>query len=103
MVRRHDYQGVGEAEHGERAPEHVELAGRVGVRSVSCVYPERPTCTALVRAAHGPLRLAIGWRLAGQSQHPKTGSWLHPPDLLWGLSRQEIRPKDIPSVYRRPP
>ncbi|MBT2451353.1 hypothetical protein J7F03_30640 [Streptomyces sp. ISL-43] len=254
MVRRHDYQGAGGSEYGERAQEQAQLAGRIGVRSVSCVkrgrvqvltldpgayrcsglaaqladawveyveatavtagpgdayrraidrfctmvdaeleaagddgtvdltsprsarllvkwerglpatyaagsmwpgylasalrtlvirrddHPERPTDTALVRVVQGPLlvawgetdghdefsrkdkqtlvraawaavnelekRLVAGWRLAEQGQHPETGSWLHLPDLLWGLSRQEISPKDItsrlPSVSRWP-
>ncbi|MEU7261686.1 hypothetical protein AB0B21_38705 [Streptomyces rimosus] len=42
-------------------------------------------------------RLAEGWRLAGKGQHPATGSWLHLPDLLWGLAHGEVTPMDITS------
>ena len=40
-------------------------------------------------------RLAEGWRLVETGQHPGTGSWLHLPDLLWGLAHGEVTPKDV--------
>ncbi|MFH8733458.1 hypothetical protein [Streptomyces sp. NPDC017964] len=42
-------------------------------------------------------RLAEGWRLAEAGQHPGSGSWLHLPDLLWGLAHGEVTPTDIRS------
>lgn len=57
---------------------------------------------ALVRASWTAVnelerRLAEGWRLAGGGQHPGRGSWLHLPDLLWGLAHGEVTPTDIRS------
>ena len=40
-------------------------------------------------------RLADGWSLAAQGRHPDDGDWLHVPDLLWGLSRGVIEPRQI--------
>ena len=40
-------------------------------------------------------RLAQGWRLAGQGQHPGNGSWTDAADLLSGLARQEITLEEI--------
>ncbi|MFJ1709566.1 hypothetical protein [Kitasatospora sp. NPDC088346] len=61
----------------------------------------------LVRAAWAAVnelesRLAAGWHLADQGKHPETGSWLCLPDLLWGLARGQISPKDITSRLPAP-
>ncbi|MFD4242944.1 hypothetical protein ACFWP3_15275 [Streptomyces sp. NPDC058525] len=55
---------------------------------------------ALVKAAWSAVhalekRLADGWALAAQGRHPDEGDWLHMPDLLWGLSREVIQPRQI--------
>ncbi|WP_374701869.1 hypothetical protein [Streptomyces sp. CB02959] len=55
---------------------------------------------AIVRAAWQSAhdtrrRLREGWDLAEQGRHPMSGSWTRIPDLLWGLSRDEITPDDI--------
>ncbi len=55
---------------------------------------------ALVKAAWSSVhalerRLAEGWALAEQGRHPDMGDWLHVPDLLWGLSRAAIVPRQI--------
>ncbi|MFI1066598.1 hypothetical protein ACH4TC_32510 [Streptomyces spororaveus] len=55
---------------------------------------------ALVKAAWQEVqalekRLADGWSLAAQGRHPDEGDWLHVPDLLWGLSRGVIEPRQI--------
>ncbi|MCX4744511.1 hypothetical protein OG455_03080 [Kitasatospora sp. NBC_01287] len=57
---------------------------------------------ALVRAAWAAVnelekRLAAGWRLVEEGRHPDAGSWLHLPDLLWGLAHGEVSPKEITS------
>jgi hypothetical protein len=56
--------------------------------------------TALVRQAWAAVvalekRLAAGWDLASTGRHPDDGSWMSVADLLWGLARQVITPKDI--------
>lgn len=40
-------------------------------------------------------RLTTGWELAATGRHPDHGCWTSVPDLLWGLARQAITPKDI--------
>ncbi|WP_215063823.1 hypothetical protein [Streptomyces sp. ISL-86] len=55
---------------------------------------------ALVKAAWSSVhalekRLAEGWALADQGRHPDKGDWLDVPDLLWGLSRGAILPRQI--------
>ncbi|WP_282693538.1 hypothetical protein [Streptomyces sp. CC208A] len=55
---------------------------------------------ALLKAAWSSVhalekRLAEGWALAEQGRHPDKGDWLHVPDLLWGLSRGAILPRQI--------
>ncbi|MFB6908271.1 hypothetical protein ACFCWB_28750 [Streptomyces bacillaris] len=55
---------------------------------------------AIVRAAwvsaHATRkRLDEGWALAAQGRHPVQGSWTSIPDLLWGLSREEITCGDV--------
>lgn len=52
----------------------------------------RASWTAVNALEH---RLDTGWRLAEQGQHPDRGSWLHLPDLLWGMSRQAIGMSDL--------
>ncbi|MFG2483375.1 hypothetical protein ACGFSI_11540 [Streptomyces virginiae] len=43
-------------------------------------------------------RLADGWAMADQGGHPGDGSWLEVPNLLWGLSRGAITPRQIGDV-----
>jgi hypothetical protein len=55
---------------------------------------------AMVRAAWKSIRamedrIAAGRASADQGQHPDQGSWTSVPDLLWGLSREEVGPADI--------
>jgi len=55
---------------------------------------------ALVRGAWKAVialekRLAAGWDLASQGQHPSKGSWTSVSDLLWGLAHDMITPSDI--------
>lgn len=50
---------------------------------------------ALLKAAWAAVnalehRLDNGWQLAAWGRHPEQGSWLHPPDLLWGISRGTV-------------
>lgn len=58
---------------------------------------------ALVKAAWSAVhalerRLADGWTLANQGRHPDDGGWLDVPNLLWGLSRGVISPRQIGDV-----
>ncbi|AGM07091.1 hypothetical protein [Amycolatopsis keratiniphila] len=55
---------------------------------------------ALIKAAWAEVnalehRLDNGWQLAAQGRHPKQGSWLHPPDLLWGISRGTVAMSEL--------
>ncbi|MGA5412042.1 hypothetical protein ACPCSC_32905 [Streptomyces lavendulocolor] len=55
---------------------------------------------ALVKAAWSAVhalerRLADGWALAEQGRHPGDGGWLEVPNLLWGLSRGAVTPREI--------
>lgn len=58
---------------------------------------------ALVKAAWSAVhslerRLTDGWTLANQGRHPDDGGWLDVPNLLWGLSRGVISPRQIGDV-----
>lgn len=55
---------------------------------------------AMVRAAWAAViamekRLETGWGMAGQGRHPRDGSWMSIPDLLWGLAHDAITPSQI--------
>lgn len=57
---------------------------------------KRAMVAAAWKSAHATRkRLDDGWALASQGRHPDKGSWTSIPDLLWGLSHEEITVDDI--------
>lgn len=62
---------------------------------------------AMVRAAWSAViamekRLEAGWRMAEQGRHPREGSWMSVPDLLWGLAHDAITPSQISDALGPP-
>ncbi|MYT12561.1 MULTISPECIES: hypothetical protein [unclassified Streptomyces] len=57
---------------------------------------KRAMVRAAWKSAHATRkRLADGWALAEQGRHPEQGSWSSLPDLLWGLSHEELAADDF--------
>lgn len=93
IVRRDDYPDR------EVAPALARLARGPGLLGCG-EWTERDEFTrqekrAMIRAAWKSVhatrrRLDDGWALAQRGRHPEQGSWTSVPDLLWGLTHEEI-------------
>jgi hypothetical protein len=63
--------------------------------------------TAWARANELEHRLTAGWALAAQGRHPAEHGWTSPANLLWGLTQEQVSPRDIrdnlPPLAQWPP